>query len=134
VLLDGVSGYAEPGKLTTLMGASGAGKTTLLDVLAGRESSGEIKGRILLNGRAPTPDDFASITGYVEQFDSLMAFDTVRETLQFAARKLSLGAKTISAVRPLLAYYVALHDVPIGVDFSHLSGCGFRADSGGKVR
>jgi len=30
VLLNNISGYAEPGKLTALMGSSGAGKTTLL--------------------------------------------------------------------------------------------------------
>jgi ABC-type multidrug transport system ATPase subunit/ABC-type multidrug transport system permease subunit len=84
-LLRGVSGYAEPGKLTALMGASGAGKTTLLDVLAGRKNMGVIEGKILLNGRVPTPTDFARVTGYVEQFDSLLSYDTVRETLAFAA-------------------------------------------------
>ena len=31
-LLRGISGYAKPGTLTALMGATGAGKTTLLDV------------------------------------------------------------------------------------------------------
>ena len=38
VLLQGTSGYATPGRLIALMGASGAGKTTLLDVLAVRLS------------------------------------------------------------------------------------------------
>jgi ABC-type multidrug transport system ATPase subunit len=84
-LLRGVSGYAEPGKLTALMGASGAGKTTLLDVLAGRKNTGVVEGKILFNGRAPTAKDFARATCYVEQFDSLLATDTVRETLAFAA-------------------------------------------------
>ena len=85
-LLRGVNGYAEPGKLTALMGASGAGKTTLLDVLAGRKNTGVIEGSIQFNGRVPSAADVAYHTGYVEQFDSLFPFDTVRETLLFAAR------------------------------------------------
>ena len=31
-LLHGITGYAKPGTLTALMGATGAGKTTLMDV------------------------------------------------------------------------------------------------------
>jgi ABC-type multidrug transport system ATPase subunit/ABC-type multidrug transport system permease subunit len=85
-LLRGVNGFAEPGKLTALMGASGAGKTTLLDVLAGRKNTGIVEGKILFNGRAPSPADVAYHTGYVEQFDSLFPYDTVHETLLFAAR------------------------------------------------
>ena len=84
-LLRGVNGYAEPGRLTALMGASGAGKTTLLDVLAGRKNTGVVEGKILLNGRVPSRADVARVTGYVEQFDSLFGTDTVRETLAFAA-------------------------------------------------
>jgi ABC-type multidrug transport system ATPase subunit/ABC-type multidrug transport system permease subunit len=84
-LLRGVSGYAEPGKLTALMGASGAGKTTLLDVLAGRKNVGVIEGTITFNGQAATADVISAYAGYVEQFDSLFPYDTVRETLAFAA-------------------------------------------------
>jgi len=86
VLLDNINGYAEPGKLTALMGASGAGKTTLLDVLANRKNMGKIEGKILFNGVEPTKEEYARFTGYVEQFDSLLPYDTVRETLLFAAR------------------------------------------------
>jgi len=86
LLLDNINGYAEPGKLTALMGASGAGKTTLLDVLANRKNVGTIEGTILFNGVVPTVHDYARFTGYVEQFDSLLPFDTVRETLLFAAQ------------------------------------------------
>ena len=50
-LLTDVCGYAKPGSMVALMGASGAGKTTLLDVLAGRKTGGRIVGEILLNGR-----------------------------------------------------------------------------------
>jgi len=84
-LLRGVTGYAEPGKLTALMGASGAGKTTLLDVLAGRKNSGVVEGKITLNGHTANAKAISALTGYVEQFDSLFPFDTVRETLLFAA-------------------------------------------------
>ena len=144
VLLCGVSGYAEPGTLTALMGASGAGKTTLLDVLAGRKTVGTVAGEIKLNGRLLTlygnsndnrdntnmnmnvtnassisiankndaaadnsstsmtssssshvaahanmtasKSDLAVVTGYVEQNETLLATDSVRETLLFAAK------------------------------------------------
>lgn len=60
-LLDNVSGYVAPGKLTALMGESGAGKTTLLNVLSERTSSGIITGQRLMNGQ-PLPIDFRSQT------------------------------------------------------------------------
>ena len=34
----GITGWAEPGQLTALMGGSGAGKTTLMDCVAGRKT------------------------------------------------------------------------------------------------
>ena len=40
-ILQGVTGFIEPGTMTALMGASGARKTTLLDVLAGRKNTGK---------------------------------------------------------------------------------------------
>lgn len=35
ILLDGLTGYAEPGQVLAIMGPSGCGKSTLLDALAG---------------------------------------------------------------------------------------------------
>ncbi|KAJ8508468.1 hypothetical protein ONZ45_g9277 [Pleurotus djamor] len=84
-LLDDVSGFVAPGKLTALMGESGAGKTTLLNVLAQRISMGVVSGDRFVNGHAPPPD-FQSQTGYCQQMDTHVSTDTVREALLFSAR------------------------------------------------
>ncbi|KAJ7476163.1 pleiotropic drug resistance ABC transporter [Mycena latifolia] len=84
-LLDNVSGYVVPGKLTALMGESGAGKTTLLNVLAERTTTGVVTGDIFVNGHRP-PRDFRSQTGYVQQMDTHVPTDTVREALLFSAK------------------------------------------------
>lgn len=50
-VLDKLSGYAEPGTFTALMGPSGSGKSTLLDALSGRLAANAfLSGNILLNG------------------------------------------------------------------------------------
>ncbi|TFK38228.1 pleiotropic drug resistance ABC transporter [Crucibulum laeve] len=84
-LLDDVSGYVAPGKLTALMGESGAGKTTLLNVLAQRISTGVVTGDKFVNGQT-LPPDFQSQTGYCQQMDTHVPTDTVREALLFSAR------------------------------------------------
>ena len=60
-LLDDVSGFVRPGRLTALMGESGAGKTTLLNVLAERTTGGVVTGDRLMNGH-PLPADFQAHT------------------------------------------------------------------------
>ena len=51
-VLDELTGFAEPGSLTALMGPSGSGKSTLLDALAGRLAANAfLSGSVLLNGR-----------------------------------------------------------------------------------
>ncbi|KZT65216.1 hypothetical protein DAEQUDRAFT_716908 [Daedalea quercina L-15889] len=84
-LLDSVSGYVAPGKLTALMGESGAGKTTLLNVLSERTAGGVVTGDRLMNGQ-PLPIDFRSQTGYVQQMDTHLPTATVREALLFSAK------------------------------------------------
>ncbi|KAL5487493.1 SNQ2_3 [Sanghuangporus weigelae] len=85
VLLDDVSGYVVPGKLTALMGESGAGKTTLLNVLSGRTDVGVVTGDRFVNGHG-LPRDFEAQTGYCQQLDTHLPETTVREALLFSAR------------------------------------------------
>ncbi|KDO35389.1 hypothetical protein SPRG_00239 [Saprolegnia parasitica CBS 223.65] len=82
-LLTNVSGYAQPGTITALMGPSGAGKTTLLDVLAGRKTAGTTTGCITVNG-VPT-QSVARYAGYCEQDDVHCEATTFREALHFSA-------------------------------------------------
>ncbi|KIY71652.1 pleiotropic drug resistance ABC transporter [Cylindrobasidium torrendii FP15055 ss-10] len=84
-LLNEVSGYVAPGKLTALMGESGAGKTTLLNVLAERTDTGVVTGDRFVNGQA-LPRDFQAQTGYCQQQDTHVPECTVREALLFSAR------------------------------------------------
>ncbi|KAG2033847.1 ABC-2 type transporter-domain-containing protein, partial [Suillus americanus] len=83
-LLDDVSGYVAPGKLTALMGESGAGKTMLLNVLAQRVGTGVVGGDRFVNGQ-PLPVDFQAQTGFCQQLDTHLPEATVREALLFSA-------------------------------------------------
>jgi ABC-type multidrug transport system ATPase subunit len=85
-ILKGVSESFRPGVLAALMGISGAGKTTLMDVLAGRKTSGYIKGSISISGHPKKQETFARVSGYCEQDTNIHSpQDTVHESLLFSA-------------------------------------------------
>jgi len=50
-LLNNVKGFAKPGLMVALMGASGAGKTTLLNTLSQRQTMGVVTGDMLVDGK-----------------------------------------------------------------------------------
>ncbi|XP_020248344.1 ABC transporter G family member 11 [Asparagus officinalis] len=84
-VLEGLTGYAEPGTLTALMGPSGSGKSTLLDALASRLATNAFSsGHVLLNGRK-TKLSFGA-AAYVTQDDNLIGTLTVRETIMYSAK------------------------------------------------
>lgn len=84
-LLHMISGYAPKGSITGVMGPSGAGKSTLLDGLAGRISSGSLKGGVTLDGMEISPSLIKRTSAYIMQDDRLFPMLTVYETLMFAA-------------------------------------------------
>ncbi|EEF30718.1 ATP-binding cassette transporter, putative [Ricinus communis] len=84
-ILQGLTGYAEPGMVLAIMGPSGCGKSTLLDALAGRLSSNtQQAGEILINGRKETLAFGTS--AYVTQDDTLMTTLTVVEAVYYSAQ------------------------------------------------
>ncbi|KAF4978793.1 hypothetical protein FZEAL_4883 [Fusarium zealandicum] len=83
-LLNKVSGYAKPGVLVALMGASGAGKTTLLNTLSQRQTVGVVSGEMFVDGRALSAD-FQRNTGFCLQGDLHDRTQTVREAIEFSA-------------------------------------------------
>ncbi|XP_060966494.1 ABC transporter G family member 15 isoform X1 [Cannabis sativa] len=83
-LLDGLSGFAEPGRIMAIMGPSGSGKSTLLDTLAGRLSGNVVMtGNVLLNGKRRRLD--YGVAAYVTQEDLLLGTLSVRETITYSA-------------------------------------------------
>ncbi|CAI0422229.1 unnamed protein product [Linum tenue] len=84
-ILEGLTGYAEPGEVLAIMGPSGCGKSTLLDALAGRLSStAQQSGDILINCRKESLAYGTS--AYVTQDDSLMTTLTVKEAVYYSAQ------------------------------------------------
>lgn len=67
-LLNKVDGFAKPGIMVALVGASEAGKTTLLNTLSQRQTMGVVSRYMFVDGR-PLGTEFQRGTGFCEQMD-----------------------------------------------------------------
>lgn len=83
-IIHGVAGEVKAGEVVAIMGGSGAGKSTLLNTLAGRLASGELTGKITINGKKRDAS-WMRLAAYVEQEDIMYRTLTVKETVTFAA-------------------------------------------------
>ncbi|CAA0813226.1 ABC transporter G family member 15 [Striga hermonthica] len=100
-LLNGLNGYAQPGRTMAIMGPSGSGKSTLLDSLAGRLSTNVVMdGNILLNGKKRRLD--YGVVAYVTQEDVLLGTLTVRETLTYSAHLRLPASMTKNEIRAII--------------------------------
>jgi ABC-type multidrug transport system fused ATPase/permease subunit len=103
----------------------GSGKTSLLNALAGRTlhcAGAEMTGSVLVNGAPRDDAAFRRLSAYVQQDDVLYPHQTVRETLDMAARLRLRGAPSAAArgvfVDSLIAQLglTKAADTPIGDD------------------
>lgn len=84
-IIQGLTGYAQPGEVLAIMGPSGCGKSTLLDALAGRLGANTRQsGDILINGRTQTLAYGTS--AYVTQDETLITTLTVKEAVYYSAQ------------------------------------------------
>ena len=68
-ILSGVTGYAKPKQMVSIMGASGSGKTSLLNVLAQRlalSPGAELQGEVKCNNRPVGTMDFGKIGAFIQ--------------------------------------------------------------------
>ncbi|KAK0469534.1 uncharacterized protein EV420DRAFT_1495091 [Desarmillaria tabescens] len=133
IILDDITGSVRPGQVMAIMGASGAGKSTLLDILARKNKRGSVGGVTLVNGRKVADAEFKSVTGFVDQEDTLMSTLTVYETVLYSAllrlpRDMSFEAKKFRTLETLNELGILkIKDMRIG-------DSGRRSISGGEKR
>ncbi|KAJ7767192.1 hypothetical protein B0H16DRAFT_352671 [Mycena metata] len=121
VLLDSISGTVKPGQLCAVMGDA----ATFLDVLALRSKRGQIGGTTYVNGREVKGDEFAAVTGFVNEGDTLMSTSTVYETVLYSAllrlpREMSLEAKKFRTLETLDELGIlGIKDLRVGAGGQH---------------
>ena len=89
IILTENSGYAAPGEMLSIMGASGSGKTSLLSILAQRTQVNKkctVSGSLKVNGQELGPRIFGNFGAFVMQDDILVETMTPFESFVFAAK------------------------------------------------
>ena len=74
-VLHGLTGFAKPGQLMAIMGASGSGKTSFLNILGqrlGLSPGSKMTGEVRCNNRVLKPNDFGKFGAFVQQDDVLL--------------------------------------------------------------
>ncbi|KAF5359246.1 hypothetical protein D9756_003527 [Leucocoprinus leucothites] len=132
-ILDNISGSIKSGQVMAIMGASGAGKSTFLDILARRNKRGDVKGKMLVNGREVKDEEFKKVTGFVDQEDTLMSTLTVYETVLYSAllrlpRDMSFEAKKFRTLETMNELGI------LSIKDSRIGDTGTRSISGGEKR
>ncbi|KAI4330485.1 hypothetical protein MLD38_028771 [Melastoma candidum] len=131
-ILEGLTGFAEPGSVLAIMGPSGSGKSTLLDGLAGRLSSGTShKGRIMVNGRQQRLS--FGVSAYVTQDDTLMTTLTVREAVNYSAQLQLPDSMSISEKRERAEATIREMGLQDAMD-TRIGGWSSKGLSGGQKR
>lgn len=68
-VLYGLSGYAKPGEMVAIMGASGSGKTSFLNIIGqrlGLSPGSVLNGEVRVNDRRLGPEDFGKLGSFVQ--------------------------------------------------------------------
>lgn len=93
-ILKDISGIVKPSRMTLLLGPPGAGKTTMLLALAGKlDDDLNSSGKITYCGHELNEFVPRRTCAYVSQHDIHYGEMTVRETLDFSAQCLGIGAR-----------------------------------------
>ncbi|KAG5055111.1 hypothetical protein GLYMA_03G135200v4 [Glycine max] len=84
LMLNGITGFAEPARIMAVMGPSGCGKTTFLDSFTGKLAANVVvTGNILINGKKKS--FYSKEVSYVAQEELFLGTLTVKETLTYSA-------------------------------------------------
>lgn len=100
VVLHGLSGFAKPGQILAIMGASGSGKTSLLNIFGQRHGlsvGSKMTGAVKCNDRQLQKNDFGKFGAFVQQDDVLLETFNPEECFKFAAKlRTSLSNREIA--------------------------------------